>query len=63
MIEILSYEVGFCTVGIGEESLAQVPQGAGFAVAVGIGGVLHGAGDYGFTLADLHSQDRAKFCG
>ena len=62
-VVFLVCKVGLGTIGVGEESLTQIAQSVGLAVAVGICGVLQGTGNYGFSGQDLHRQHGAKLCG
>ena len=55
-------EVRLCTVTVGHQSLAQLQERSCFVVAVGIGAVLQGAGQGGFTVIDLYGNHTEHEC-
>ena len=49
----LFHEIGLCTVSVGKKRLAEVQEGTGLIISVGIGAVLQGAGYGGGSLTNL----------
>ena len=59
----LACEVCLCAVTVGKEGFAQIQEGAGLVIAVGVCAVLQGGGNRCSFCIDLHRDNGAQFCG